>query len=221
MSLYIDMLPSDFKVSNVFMTNDTNWSECVSLRESMYRSNNPSALRSQTRIINSFYQLLNDTAYEEISVKQIISKSQISRKTFYRNFDSKEDVLISCIYKILSAYIEEMHTQSEVTLSWIIEQAFRILEHNKNFFQLLQRDNLLYLVLNVINREILDEHFSLSDQKSDFSRYIVYFNVGALFNVLSLWLEKDDAYSADDILRFLSDYMTSGITKNLKSPLVI
>ncbi|OZG69312.1 AcrR family transcriptional regulator [Bifidobacterium eulemuris] len=187
----------------------------------MYRSNNPSALRSQTRIINSFYQLLNDTAYEEISVKQIISKSQISRKTFYRNFDSKEDVLISCIYKILSAYIEEMHTQSEVTLSWIIEQAFRILEHNKNFFQLLQRDNLLYLVLNVINREILDEHFSLSDQKSDFSRYIVYFNVGALFNVLSLWLEKDDAYSADDILRFLSDYMTSGITKNLKSPLVI
>ncbi len=215
------MLASDFKVSNVFMTNDTNWSECVSLRESMYRSNNPSALRSQTRIINSFYQLLNDTAYEEISVKQIISKSQISRKTFYRNFDSKEDVLISCISKILSAYIEEMHTQSEVTLSWIIEQAFRILEHNKNFFQLLQRDNLLYLVLNVINREILDEHFSLSDQKSDFSRYIVYFNVGALFNVLSLWLEKDDAYSADDILRFLSDYMAGGITKNLKSPLVI
>lgn len=77
----------------------------VSERKLMNPSQNPSALRSKKIITETLLHLMTQHPYAEITVKHILLESNISRKTFYRNFSSKDDVLNSYMDSILHSYI--------------------------------------------------------------------------------------------------------------------
>lgn len=71
----------------------------------MNPSQNPSAIHSKKEITDTLLQLMNTYSYNDITVKQIILESQVARKTFYRNFLSKDDVLEAYIDSIMQQYI--------------------------------------------------------------------------------------------------------------------
>ena len=58
----------------------------------MNDSKNPSAIRSKQEITDALLALMEKYPYNEISVKQIVLETGLVRKTFYRNFSSKDDV---------------------------------------------------------------------------------------------------------------------------------
>ena len=48
----------------------------------MYTGTNPSALRSRKEIVQAFLSLLSDHSLEEITIKQIMDVTGLSRQTF-------------------------------------------------------------------------------------------------------------------------------------------
>ena len=70
----------------------------------MHDSSNPSAVRSKKEITQALLTLMRQHPYSQISVKQIIMEAKLARKTFYRNFENKDDVLLSLLRSILSEY---------------------------------------------------------------------------------------------------------------------
>ena len=73
----------------------------------MNNTQNPSAIRSKHMITEALLKLMNEHPYQEITVKQIILETDLVRKTFYRNFSSKDDVLDSIITKKIEEYANE------------------------------------------------------------------------------------------------------------------
>lgn len=69
-------------------------------------SNNPSSIKSKAEITSALLKLMKEYPYSEITVKQIILETNVVRKTFYRNFNSKNDVLTSYIDQITKNYYE-------------------------------------------------------------------------------------------------------------------
>ncbi len=67
----------------------------------MNPTQNPSAIRSKNEITYTLLHLMKSFPYNEIAVKQILIEAHVARKTFYRNFTSKDDVLNSHIERIL------------------------------------------------------------------------------------------------------------------------
>ena len=67
----------------------------------MNPTQNPIALRSKKIIAEVLLRLMTQYPYAEITVKHILLEAGISRKTFYRNFSSKDDVLDAYIEAIL------------------------------------------------------------------------------------------------------------------------
>lgn len=67
-------------------------------------SENPSAIRSRKEITQALLALMKIHPYSEITVKQIILEAGLARKTFYRNYDSKDDVLLSLNKETLHNY---------------------------------------------------------------------------------------------------------------------
>ena len=63
----------------------------------MEKSNNPISIRSRQMITNALMQLLKEKPYEEITVTDIAERSQLVRKTFYRNFSGKDEICAYCI----------------------------------------------------------------------------------------------------------------------------
>ena len=70
----------------------------------MYNSSNPSSIRSKQQIIEALLRLMEKYPYDEISVKQIVLETDLVRKTFYRNFSSKDDVLNAYISQKIYEY---------------------------------------------------------------------------------------------------------------------
>lgn len=48
---------------------------------------------TKKHIVHSFNELLNETPFENITIEDIIKKSELSRSTFYRHFSDKYDVI--------------------------------------------------------------------------------------------------------------------------------
>ena len=54
---------------------------------------NPVAVQSKQMLLNALLELMEKKAYSSISIKELAECAGLDRKTFYRNFDSKEEVL--------------------------------------------------------------------------------------------------------------------------------
>ena len=85
----------------------------------MNESNNPSAIRSKKQITDALLKLMEKYPYNEISVKQIVLEADLVRKTFYRNFDTKDDVLYSYIRSILIDYFDVVNNAKSDVLTAI------------------------------------------------------------------------------------------------------
>ncbi len=73
----------------------------------MKKTQHPSALKSKREISEALLKLMQLYPYSEISVKQIILETNLVRKTFYLNFNNKDDVLYSIIDGLILEYTEE------------------------------------------------------------------------------------------------------------------
>lgn len=178
----------------------------------MNQSNNPSAVRSRKEITGALLKLMEDQPYREISVKQIILETDLVRRTFYRNYESKDDVLDSIITDKILEYAEEL----ALTPGSPLDVIFRFCEKNKDFLLLLHKNDLLYLLLLKLNIMIPNLQQVIDRNNNPFAMiigelepdYIIAFNVGAVWNVIFKWVERGMTDSADEIKETLAEYLT-------------
>ncbi|MDU6445294.1 MAG: TetR/AcrR family transcriptional regulator [Streptococcus sp.] len=63
---------------------------------------NLKATVSESKILNAFVELLQIKDFDKISISNICDKSGVSRTTFYRYYENKEDLVDSTIETIMS-----------------------------------------------------------------------------------------------------------------------
>lgn len=181
----------------------------------MNPSKNPSAVRSKKEIINALLELMNTYPYDEITVKQIILESGIARKTFYRNFLSKDDVLSAYIDSVMQQYTDNLFKLTDCQLSGILDVILGFCIENQKLFFKLRDNNLMHLFqhkwnvfIPMIHHKRVDPNHPMfqafTDEQVD---YIIAFNIGAIWNVVMKWMEDDMKDSPDDIKTTLLKYI--------------
>lgn len=73
------------------------------------------AALQQRRIEECLLTVMQDKPYGEITVSSLCEQTELSRKTFYRLFESKQDVLYSLIDRIIRDYIRYRLPQNRAT----------------------------------------------------------------------------------------------------------
>lgn len=183
----------------------------------MNPTQNPSALRSKKVITESLLLLMKEYPYAEITVKQILLETDISRKTFYRNFLSKDDVLDSFIDTILQDYVNAIQQQQQkYSLIQTLDDIFKFCKKNKEILFILRDNRLLYLLLEKLNVLILNEHnrYILESQENHLesqllTEYIIYFNIGGVWNLIVRWIENNMCDAVTDIKKSVIFYLSN------------
>ena len=187
----------------------------------MYKTKNPSAIRSQKDITKALLNLMNEYPYEEISVKQILIDAKLARKTFYRNFKSKDDVLLSLIREKLFCYFQIVNKGDVDVLSTIFSFAVK----NRELLMLLERNNLLHVVLQCMNENIGLHKTKYVSKNNPFvrlfdgldSEYLISLNIGAIWNVITLWIHEGMKDDPEYIKNSISKYLMSLSEENIIS----
>ena len=178
----------------------------------MNESNNPSAVRSRKQITDALLLLMEKYPYDEISVKQIVLETDLVRKTFYRNFDSKDDVLRSYIRTILRDYFDVVnHAKGDV-----LTTIFAFAEKNKKLLKLLDKNNMMYFMLQGMNEFILSVKSEVDPEFNPFSKlfegldsdYLITLNIGGIWNVISLWVRRGMKDRPEDVRSAIRKYLS-------------
>lgn len=179
----------------------------------MKESQNPSSQRSQKMITDALLSLMKKYPYPEITVKQIILEAELARKTFYRNFTSKDDVLNSYIDSVILEYTQALTTKPEDPLSVI----FGFCEKKRRLLKLLDKNDMLHILLLRLNESLPRISRTTDMSGNPFIRmfgdlepdYLIAFNVGAIWNVIFKWVRRGMKEPLDEVREIVRSYIAS------------
>jgi len=161
----------------------------------MYKKQTSSiAMQSQNWIVDSVIRLLETYSFQEITVTQICQEAQLVRKTFYRNFETKEDVLHYILDHLFESFRSEFDIETMEPFE-IFTQYYEYWAKEKQLLTYLHRDNLFYLLTKKYIEYADSVRMYLLFSKGDINRqtglepYVIHFIAGGMVAILEHWLE--------------------------------
>ncbi len=184
----------------------------------MYKKQiSPLAIQSQNWIAESLMRLMDVYSFHEITVTQICQEAQLVRKTFYRNFEAKEDILHFILDNIFASFRNNYDIQ-EMSSKEIFGHYYEFLFNYRQLLQCLYRDNMFYLVsqkyieymkayrfFNLVWEEDMI-HSGIMDP------YVYQFIARGMIGILEQWIAGNFRESID----FLTD-LTDNLLKSANS----
>lgn len=190
--------------------------KCVRERK-MNKTNWKIAEQSKQKMVQALLTVMEQYDYKEITVTQITQEAQLSRKTFYRLFSNKDDILLLFFDGLFQEYFAQIKVR-KIQLYWdVVQVFFDFWEERKGLLSLLQKNNLLTIVF--------EHSYQYSMQVFEFVRskeiaasfsvplpYMLAYSVGGMHSMLLKWVEKGmDIPSSELISKLKSGFMSEYI----------
>ena len=164
--------------------------------------NNPVAIESKRRLVNALLALMEEKPYFKINIQELATRAGMDRRTFYRNFDSKEDVLKRYMDIFMKRYMVSLKNQKDLTIDKAVITLIDLIEEYKPLIILLNKSEIVFLLLDYINRhletvtEIIQES-SLYELEGSFEDQLAY-NLGGAFNYTIRNIIKEQDITKDE-----------------------
>ena len=167
--------------------------------------------QSRNWLTQSFLILMEEKPYKEISITKICEKAGLSRKTFYRNFKTKDELLNEYIKDLCIEYFHQFKHRDDVYLNRVSKIFFSFWGEHKDFLYLLYKQDLLYILLIQFNKLLPQIYlrykaFLLDTKDKTEIEYIAYFNAGGFFNLLVKWLENECKNSPEEMVEIINNF---------------
>lgn len=183
----------------------------------MNTTNGKIAAESRQKMVRALLALMRQYDYTEITVTQIAQEARLSRKTFYRLFSDKDDILAL----FFEGLFQECFTQIKalrIRRYWdVVQLFFDFWEERKDLLALLRKNHLL--------PRVLEQSYQYSMQIFEFVRsretadslslplpYLLAYSVGGMHCMLLKWVEEDMSIPSSELISTLkSGFMSENI----------
>ena len=100
-------------------------------------------------ITDSFLTRLKEKPLTDISISELCDAAGVGRTSFYRNFDSREDIVRKYIRRLLTGWKHNWEAEGEESNAKMYGSLFQHLKENADLFLMLKTRGLMYLFLEV------------------------------------------------------------------------
>ena len=187
----------------------------------MYRiTNDQRTKRSGQLIYEALAELIYDKPFSKISVSNIVEKAQVGRTTFYRCFDSIEDILrMRCdqVFDELLAYILNYRRQADnsVDVGPHLKPLLRYFYLNSDIIELLLQANRMDILLGSFRARSKPLTAMAAQQlqlEENYAAYGVEMRLGVLVAILSNWVKTGKREAPDELADRLKGMIKKMIT---------
>lgn len=153
-------------------------------------------------------ELLKKKLFTEITVSDLVKKSGASRASFYRNYESKEQIIDEYLEQIFGAIIEK-YPISSTNIREQVLHIFQEIYERKSDLEILKNAGLLDQMDQIILRDTVNE---IQKNQVFNNKYQPYFFAGASSALIKAWVEFGFTESPKEMTRIffasLSGYMS-------------
>lgn len=162
----------------------------------MNTTNGKIAARSRERLARALLTVMERYDFREITVTQISQEAGLSRKTFYRLFRGKEELLGFVFEQLYEACLARIRARQLHHYWDVVQCYFDFCEERRALLFLLKRNNLLGpLFEGAYQRAFQVFEYVRSketvDAYSPFLPYLLAYSVGGMNSMLLKWVESD------------------------------
>lgn len=178
---------------------------------SIRNKGNSKSIQSKLWIEESLLELMQTERYQEITIQQITDHAGLTRRTFYRNYTSKDDIIKDSFYRIWSEYTSLITQQTDLTLPNISKVFFSLMLRYKDFLTLINRHQLFSIFLSDLDEllpllcnQIKGNALSLSNESI---QYALTFSTGGFMHILIKWLNDSELKTPEKMATIIEDFL--------------
>ncbi len=168
-----------------------------------HMSNNEANQITREALQTALLYLMNTKKMEDISISELVRKAGVSRQAFYRNYTSKEDIIIEIEANILTSFTESINNpkyENNPRL-WFLD-LFRFIKENPDLVKILKNANLTNVLFSKTPYQIED----FIDIDSEKQHYYLIGNLSAITAISMEWfstgMKEDCEYMADLCMKY-------------------
>lgn len=154
------------------------------------------AEQSKVKLEKSLLIVMEQYDFKEITITQITQEAKLSRKTFYRLFSCKEDVINACFEHLFQEWLDQS-IPKQIHHYWdVVQSYFDFWEGRKALLLLFKRNGLLSLLFEYTYKHSVEvfEYVRSAEISSSFSEllpYMLAYSIGGMHSMLLKWVEND------------------------------
>ena len=166
--------------------------------------------RVKGAITDALFSLMQEQPLDRITITDVIRRAGVARISFYRNYTSKEDVLVTLVRDVLDEYRTEAdYDLADYTSRANVVHAFRCFQQYKSYALNLYHSGFCAMLLEELNRFHVEIAGNMPARSP--KRYQLYAFIGALLNTAIVWLEEEAPAPVETVAEvLLSDWRDSG-----------
>ncbi|MGN1317280.1 MAG: TetR/AcrR family transcriptional regulator [Acutalibacteraceae bacterium] len=146
-------------------------------------------------------QLMKFKSFETINITEITKLAGVSRNAFYRNFNSKEDVIKQYCESVTKSFFDSV--EEKYTYNYYV----RLLYHFQNqheAIQIILDSNLIYILIDVFSK-----YTSIPDNNIKRKPYTDSYAAGGMLFVVLRWLKLGMPETPEELAKTIISFKIS------------
>lgn len=173
------------------------------------------------KIVDALFNLLKTNAFDKIKISEIIEVANISRPSYYRNFDNKISIITYFIKNIYNWNVKNKLINAKVNKKFdehgfikFYEASLQTSLEFKDYFLILDKNNFSGLIVDLTTENGFYAIGNMSNNSID--KYIINHLTGFFCNIRMQWLKNGAKESVHDMAMFLVSILKDNVIEKLK-----
>lgn len=164
----------------------------------MNSSNTEQKNFSKECIQTALLSLMETRLLRDISISEIAEKAGVSRNAFYRNFDSKNQILEKYITRITEDFYKKLDLSSTISRERFLINLFEHLYEQRKIIEIIRKNNLSYMLESAFNHYAQKTASKISDNE-----YTNCYIGGGLYSMVMQWVKNGYTESPKELAEIL------------------
>lgn len=151
------------------------------------------------QITFALLELLKEKPIADISIRELTQKAQIGRVSFYRNYQTKEDILKEESDRLIKEWGKLYETNPESSPETLFPSLFDFYREHKEFY------NILYQAgMTSIMQETIINTIQITSEMANLEAYMRSFWAYGIYGWMIEWMKRGMPESGDELSRLFT-----------------
>lgn len=157
-------------------------------------------------VFTALIKLLDKRTFNEITITEITKVAGVSRAAFYRNYATKEDIIIFYLRDLFQELLLKLQALENKNKLARTTLCFSFFKEHSGFIEILIKAELTHIFYEQFCIHVTDFFENQTDKLSKstlYEKYLPQYIASGFFRVLLEWVKDGTVESVDDITKFM------------------